>query len=127
MFVGNSPQHAGNTCRMFDEDTSRVIISRDVKFINKMFYRSDLSRTALVGHPNDIVLNRMHLPPTPQLGGNNAEANEELEAGTDDEEDPREESEDPEEESEANVNTNPSTPSPTPQRILKGWQQQDHH
>ena len=49
-FVGNSPQHAGNVCRMFDADTSREIISRDVKFINKMFYCSDMSRTALVSH-----------------------------------------------------------------------------
>ena len=29
---------------------------------------SDYSPTALVPHPNDIILNRMHLPPTPQLG-----------------------------------------------------------
>ena len=33
-----------------------------------MFFRSDFSPTALVFHPNDIILNRMHLPPTPQLG-----------------------------------------------------------
>ena len=112
MFVGNSPQHAGDLCRMFDADTSRVLISRDVRFINKMFYRSDLSRTALVGHPNDIILNRMHLHPTPQSGGNNARTMEELEAGADDEEDPGEDSEDPTEESEGSENTNPSMPSP---------------
>ena len=75
---------------MFDADTSRVIISRDVNFINKMFYRSDLSRTALVAHPNDIILNRKHLPQTPQLGGNKEQTMEELEIDTDDEGDPAE-------------------------------------
>ena len=68
MFVGNSPQHSGNVCRLFDEDTCKVMVFRDVKFINKFYYRSDMSRAALVPHQNDIVLNRMQLPPTPQWG-----------------------------------------------------------
>ena len=55
-------------CRLFDLDTHRVIVSRDARFINKMFFRCDFHPTALVPHPNDIILNRMHLPPTPQLG-----------------------------------------------------------
>ena len=68
MFVGNSTQHSGNVCRLFNADTGRVVISRDVKFIDKMYYRSDHTQTALVPHANDIVLNRVHLPPTSQLG-----------------------------------------------------------
>ena len=67
MFVGNSPQHSGNVCRLFDADTGRVVISRDVNFIDKLYYRSDHTPTALVPHTNDIVLNHLHLPPTPQL------------------------------------------------------------
>ena len=63
MFVGNSPQHSGNVCRLFDADTGRVVVSRDVKFIGKLYYRSDQTKTALVPHPNDIVLNRVHPPP----------------------------------------------------------------
>ena len=47
----------------------------------------------------------MHLPPTPQLGGDKEHTMEELETDTDDEDDPAEESEDSE-------NTNPSVPIP---------------
>ena len=36
MFVGNSPQHFGNVCRLFDADTTRVVVSRDVKFVDKL-------------------------------------------------------------------------------------------
>ena len=62
MFVGNSPQHAGNVCRAFDADTCRVIATRDAKFLDKMFYRSDFTRSTLVPHVNNIVLNRLHIP-----------------------------------------------------------------
>ena len=36
MFVGNSPQHAGNVCRAFGADTCRVIATRDAKFLDKL-------------------------------------------------------------------------------------------
>ena len=63
-FVGNSPQHAGNECRAFDGDTKREVATRDAKFVNRMYYRSDFTRLGLVPHDNDIVLNRLHIPPT---------------------------------------------------------------
>ena len=65
--MDNSPQHAGNVCRAFDADTYRVIATRDAKFLNKMFYRSDYSPSALVPHVNDIVLNRIHIPDDPPI------------------------------------------------------------
>ena len=64
MFVGNSPQHAGNVCHAFDEDTKRIVATREAKFVNRMYYRSDFTRSGLVPHANDIVLNRLHIPPT---------------------------------------------------------------
>ena len=67
MFVGNSPQHAGNVCRTFDADTNRVVATRDAKFLSKMFYRSDYTRSELVPHANDIVLNRLHVPHDPPI------------------------------------------------------------
>ena len=84
MFVGNSPQHSGNVCRLFDADTGRVVVSRDVKFIGKLYYRSDQTKTALVPHPNDIVLNRVHLPPTSQLGKASNTAIEQVEREVED-------------------------------------------
>ena len=90
MFGGNSPQHSGNVCRLFDADTGRVAVSRDVKFIDKLYYRSDHAKMALVPHRYDIVLNRLHLSPTPQLGkaGNTAIEQVEREVEDDDGSDP---------------------------------------
>ena len=87
MFVGNSPQHAGNVGRAFDADTCRVIATRDAKFLDKMFYRSDYTPSALVPHVNDIVLNRLHIPnnlPIRDEGGDPVESDTDNSLGTTD-------------------------------------------
>ena len=108
IFVGNSPQHSGNVCRLFDADTGRVVTSRDVKLINKLYYRLDCPKTALVPHHNDIVLNRLHLPPTPQLGEAGNKAIEQVERGGEgnDDSDPNELETGATEEVEENENDN---------------------
>ena len=40
LFVGYSTQHAGDVCRLVSPNTSRVIHSRDVKWIGKMWAES---------------------------------------------------------------------------------------
>ena len=38
MFVGYSPQHAGDCYRMFDPETKRIHVSRDIKWLNRLMY-----------------------------------------------------------------------------------------
>lgn len=38
MFVGYSPQHAGDCYRMFDPETKRIHISRDITWLNRLMY-----------------------------------------------------------------------------------------
>jgi hypothetical protein len=43
MFVGYSPDHNGDTLRMWDPDTKRVHLSRDIVWLNKMFFASEVN------------------------------------------------------------------------------------
>jgi hypothetical protein len=38
MFVGYSPNHAGDIFRMWDPETKRVHVSRDIIWLNKMYF-----------------------------------------------------------------------------------------
>jgi hypothetical protein len=38
MFVGYSPNHAGDTFRMWDLETKQVHVSRDILWLNKMYF-----------------------------------------------------------------------------------------
>ena len=95
MFVGNSPQHAGNVCRAYDDDTKRVVVSRDAKFINRMYYRSDFTRSCLIPHANDIVLNRLHNPPTVAVPDEDPDPDSAGESSDDDNEAEDDSSDDP--------------------------------
>ena len=41
MYVGASTVHSGDTFRMFDPNSERIHLTRDVKMLRKMFYRQD--------------------------------------------------------------------------------------
>ena len=40
MFFGCSSVHAGDCYRMFDPDTKIIHISRDIRWLNKMYYNT---------------------------------------------------------------------------------------
>ena len=40
-FVGHSVHHASDTFRMFNPSTQRVLVSKDVTFPGRLFYRED--------------------------------------------------------------------------------------
>ena len=41
MFVGYATKHAGDCYRMFNEDTLKVHLTRDVHWLNRMYYKLD--------------------------------------------------------------------------------------
>jgi hypothetical protein len=52
MFVGYSPNHAADTLRMWDPDTKRVHLTRDIVWLNKMFFNNNLDFIDFPGRPN---------------------------------------------------------------------------
>ena len=66
MFVGYSIQHPGNTYRMWDPNTSRIHTSRDIKWLNRMYFtnnrfnhnhKSVTSEAGKSDHNPDVDLN----------------------------------------------------------------------
>jgi hypothetical protein len=52
MFVGYSPNHAANTLRMWDPDTKRVHLNRDIVWLNKMFFNNNPNFIDVPRRPN---------------------------------------------------------------------------
>jgi hypothetical protein len=52
MFVWYSPNHAADTLRMWDPDTKRVHLTRDIIWLNKMFFNNNPDFIDVPGRPN---------------------------------------------------------------------------
>jgi hypothetical protein len=52
IFVGYTPNHAADTLRMWDPDTKRVHLTRDIVWLNKMFFNNNLDFINVPGRPN---------------------------------------------------------------------------
>jgi hypothetical protein len=52
MFVGYSPNNAADTLRMWDPDTKRVHLTRDIVWLNKMFFNNNSDFINVPGRPN---------------------------------------------------------------------------
>ena len=59
MYVGASLAHSVDTFRMFDAETKRIHLTRDVKMLKKMFYREDHSVSSDISHPLDITFENL--------------------------------------------------------------------
>ena len=56
MFVGYALQHAGDCYRMYNPKTKKIMISRDIKWMNEMFYniQDDTQTTKVTDTSHDI-------------------------------------------------------------------------
>ena len=56
MFVGYALQHAGDCYRMYNPKTKKIMISRDIKWMNEMFYniQNDTQKTKVTDTSHDI-------------------------------------------------------------------------
>ena len=61
MYVGASMQHSGDTFRMFDPETKRIHMTRDVKMLQKMFYRQDGTISSDQQHPLDTTFENLNI------------------------------------------------------------------
>jgi hypothetical protein len=52
MFVGYSPNHAADTLRMWDPDTKRVHLTRDIVRLNQMFFNNNSDFIDVPGRHN---------------------------------------------------------------------------
>jgi hypothetical protein len=52
MFVEYSPNHAADTLRMWDPDTKSVHLTRDIVWLNKMFFNNNPDLIDVPGRPN---------------------------------------------------------------------------
>ena len=59
MYVGASMKHSGDTFRMFDPVTKRIHMTRDVKMLQKMFYRQDGTIFSDQPHPLDTTFDNL--------------------------------------------------------------------
>jgi hypothetical protein len=57
MFVGYSPNHAADTLRMWDPDTKRVNLTRDIVWLNKMFFNNNPDFINVPERPNKYSRN----------------------------------------------------------------------
>ena len=56
LFVGNTTNHPCDTYRLWDPVSKRIILSRDVVWVNKMYWRDDSCMSTEEDHRNDISL-----------------------------------------------------------------------
>ena len=56
MFVGYALQHAGDCYRMYNPKTKKIMISRDIKWMNEMFYniQNDIQKAKVTDTSHDI-------------------------------------------------------------------------
>ena len=59
MYVGASMVHSGDTFRMFDPNSKRIHLTRDVKMLKKMFFRQDGSISSDQHHPLDTTFENL--------------------------------------------------------------------
>lgn len=46
MFVGYALEHTGDSCRMYNHETSKVHLTRDIKWLNRMYFKRARFHTA---------------------------------------------------------------------------------
>ena len=59
MYVGASMVHSGDTFRMFDVNAKRIHLTRDVKMLQKEFYRQDGTVSSDQPHPLDTTFDNL--------------------------------------------------------------------
>jgi hypothetical protein len=74
MFVGYSPNHNGDTLRMWDPDTKRVHLSRDIVWLNKMFFASEVD---YVNKPITSIRDGVNSEDIDEVSNNDDEVEEE--------------------------------------------------
>ena len=59
MYVGASMVHSGDTFRMFDSNSKRIHLTRDVQMLKKMFFRQDGTISSDQPHPLDTTFDNL--------------------------------------------------------------------
>ena len=59
MYVGASMVHSGDTFRMFDPNSKRIHLTRDVRMLKKIFFRQDGTISSDQPHPLDTTFDNL--------------------------------------------------------------------